>query len=141
MINIEKSLDLAVNDVMTREVMSVDIDDQIQEVQHLMASKHIRHAPVLKEGKLVGILSLTDLQRMNFANTYGEDETSADDAISSMFTAGSVMHEHPVTIQPNASLKEVAKMFVDHEFHALPVVEKDELVGIITTTDVLRTLI
>ena len=138
MTTLENKLDQSVNDIMTKEVLSVDVSERIMEVQHLLISKHIRHAPVMKDGVLVGILSLTDLQRMNFSNTYGDDESSADDAISNLFTAGMVMHKDPVTVSPNSSISEVAKIFVEREFHALPVVENDVLIGIITTTDILK---
>ena len=126
---------------MTKEVLSVDVSERILEVQHLLIAKHIRHAPVMKGKKLVGILSLTDLQRMSFSNTYGEEESSADDAISNLFTAGMVMHKDPITVSPASNIADVAKIFVEREFHALPVVENEELVGIITTTDILKMLV
>ena len=141
MITIENKLDQPVRDIMTKEVLSVDVSERILEVQHLLISKHIRHAPVMREKSLVGILSLTDLQRMSFSNTYGEEESSADDAISNLFTAGMVMHKDPITVSPDSNIAEVAKIFVEREFHALPVVENEELVGIITTTDILKMLV
>ena len=141
MITIENKLDQSVREIMTKEVLSVDVTERILEVQHLLLSKHIRHAPVMKDGELVGILSLTDLQRMSFSNTYGDDESSADDAISNLFTAGMVMHKDPVTVSPDSNITEIAKIFVEREFHALPVVENNVLVGIITTTDILKMLV
>jgi len=138
---IENRLDQSVREIMTKKVLSVDVSERIMDVQHLLITKHIRHAPVMQDGLLVGILSLTDLQRMNFTSTYGDEESAADDAISNLFTAGMVMHKDPITVSPDSNVAETAKIFVEKEFHALPVVENDHLIGIVTTTDILKMLV
>ena len=123
---------------MTKLVHTVDVSDKMADVRKIMANNHIRHAPVMKEGDLVGILSLTDVQRMTFSSTYGDIEEGADDAISDMFNAEMIMHKNPETLEFNSTVQDAANKFVERDFHALPVVKEQELVGIITTTDILK---
>ena len=92
----------------------------------------------MEKGKLVGIISLTDIQRMSFSGTYGEDELTVDDTISDLFTAGTIMHEHPETLNVVQSIREAARSFAEREFHAFPVMEGEKLAGIVTTTDILK---
>lgn len=142
MIKTEDKLDVSIEEIMTKQVHTVDVNDKMIDVRKMMAHNHIRHAPVLKDGKLVGILSLTDVQRMTFSNTFGDDEEGVDDAISDMFSAEMIMHKHPETLFNTNTVREAAQKFVDREFHALPIVNGNEdLVGIVTTTDVLRFIV
>ena len=141
MITTEEKLDFPIREIMTRQLHTVNVDMKMVDVRHKMAKWHVRHVPVLQKGKLVGIISLTDIQRMSFSNTYGDDEMSIDDTISDMFTAGMVMHEHPETVDMAASIREAAVKLSQREFHAFPVMDGDKLAGIITTTDLLKYLV
>lgn len=141
MIKTENILDLPVEEIMTKQVHTVNAADSMLEVRKKMSNHHIRHAPVMKDGKLIGIISLTDVQRMTFASTYGEEEAGADDVISDMFNAEVVMHKDPFTVDVSTSVKKASEIFVNRDFHALPVVQEGELAGIITTTDILKSLL
>ncbi|MDX1667562.1 MAG: CBS domain-containing protein [Saprospiraceae bacterium] len=95
--------------------------------------------PVVSGSKLVGMLSLTDLQRLSFTDSYGSDEEAeVDTLVYDMLSIEQVMISHPVTIRIDQSIETAAKIFLKGEFHALPVVEGDRLVGILTTTDLIR---
>ncbi|MCP4459553.1 MAG: CBS domain-containing protein [Cytophagales bacterium] len=126
-----------VSNIMTTEVKTVNLTNTLKEANELFAEKHIRHLPVVSGEKLVGILSLTDILRISFGNTF-EGQENADDAIFNMLTINQVMKHSPVTASPEDTLKSVAQILADHEFHALPVVENDILVGIVTTTDIIK---
>lgn len=141
MINTENKLDLSVEEIMTKQVHTVDASDKMADVRKKMSNHHIRHAPVMKNGKMIGILSMTDVQRMTFSATYGEDEAEIDDTISDMFTAELIMHKNPVTLDFHQSIKEAAEIFIENEFHALPVLRDEKLVGIVTTTDILNYIV
>ena len=141
MIKTEDKLDVVIEEVMTKQVHTVDVKDRMIDVRKMMAHNHIRHAPVMRDGKMVGILSLTDVQRMTFSNTFGDDETGVDDAISDMFNAEMIMHKDPECLEFNKTVREAAEKFVNREFHALPITKDGDLVGIVTTTDVLRFIV
>jgi CBS domain-containing protein len=126
---------------MTKDVVKVDPELSLSKAKSLFSKKKIRHAPVVKEGRLVGIVSLTDIQRMSFGETFGDDELDADIALSDMLSVGQIMRTNPVTVEPQASIKSIAKVLTNAEFHALPVVKDDQLLGIVTTTDVIKALL
>jgi CBS domain-containing membrane protein len=128
----------AISNLMTTEVYTVDIHDPISKAQYLMHRYKIRHLPVLKKEKLVGILSQTDLQRLAFADDFGEMEDQADVAIFRMLGIRHVMKATPETISVYQTIREAAEILSNREFHALPVVEGDRVVGMVTTTDLIR---
>ena len=103
-----------------------------------MKKNHIRHLPILNEGKMTGILSLTDLQRVSFANTLSETDENMGSMIYDMFTIEQIMTHHPVFVDVNDGIIKVLHILSENEFHALPVLDDDELVGIITSTDVIK---
>jgi CBS domain-containing membrane protein len=130
-----------VKDIMTSQVISISSDASLEEAESVFRSHKLRHLPVTDQGKLVGIMSLTDLQRMSFAGSIGPDESNADSAIFEMMNVGNIMQTKPVSIESKASVRDVAEILSQREFHALPVIEEDQLVGIVTTTDLIRFLL
>lgn len=129
---------MRVAEFMTRKLYTVEPGDSLEKAKHLMLKHKVRHLPVKKRQKLIGILSQTDVMRLSFGNTYAADQEEIDSAMFEAMDVGNVMRENPVIIQSGAQLTDAAEVFLHHEFHALPVIEDDELVGIITTTDVIR---
>lgn len=127
-----------VSAIMTNEVITVNVTQSLREVNLLFKKHNIRHLPVVSGEILIGILSQTDIYRISFGNTFGEDQAGADEAIFDMLSINQVMKNSPITASPDDSVKDVATQLADHEFHALPVVDQDKLVGIITTTDILK---
>jgi len=135
------SINSAVSEIMTRDVFTIEMEGPLSEAQKSMTDHHLRHLPVVKDRKLVGILSLTDIQRLSFSNTFGEGELDADDAIYGMLNIAQVMRRHPNTVQMTQSIREVAVILTEEEYHALPVMSGEDLVGIITTTDIIKHLL
>ncbi|MEQ9405572.1 MAG: CBS domain-containing protein [Cyclobacteriaceae bacterium] len=127
-----------VANVMTTDVLTVNVGNSLREANQLFTKNHIRHIPVVSGDKLIGILSQTDILRISFGNTFGSDQTGGDEAIFDMLSINQVMKHSPQTVSPEQTLKEAAEVFAQKEFHALPVVENDKLVGIITTTDIIK---
>ncbi len=91
--------------------------------------------------KILGMLSYTDLLRISFADAVDEEEIEVDVTVYNMFTIEQVMTRNLVTISPDSSIKEVAEILAVKEFHALPVVQDELLVGIVTTTDLIKYLL
>lgn len=125
---------------MTENVLTVNIDTSLDDVRDLINIHKIRHVPVIKDKKLIGMISRTDINRLAFSGMFeGEDE--ADEAIFKMLNLSQVMTHKPKVVKSSDSIKKVAEIFASSEFHSLPVVNKDDetkLVGIVTTTDVIR---
>jgi CBS domain-containing protein len=91
--------------------------------------------------KIVGMLSLTDLLRISFADGAYEDEEEIETVVYDMFTLPQVMAKNVKSVSPKTTIREVAELLSKEEFHALPVVEEGDLVGIVTTTDLIRYLL
>ncbi len=127
--------------ILTKDLKTVTPNTSLPEAQGLFSKAKIRHLPVMEGDKLVGILSLTDIQRLSFGETYGTDESKVDSTLYEMLSVGHVMKSNPRTASPDTTIKEAADIFMEEEFHALPVVKGEELVGIITTTDLIKLLV
>lgn len=127
-----------VESVMTKDVQTVNITNSLKEANELFNKYRIRHIPVVSGDKLIGILSQTDILRISFGNTFGDDQGGSDEAIFDMLSINQVMKHSPETLSPEDTIKDAAEVFAKREFHALPVVEGDKLVGIITTTDIIN---
>ncbi|MBT8270998.1 MAG: CBS domain-containing protein [Bacteroidia bacterium] len=126
-----------VSDIMTKDVITVNRSDELETAELLFKKKHIRHIPVVQNDKIIGMLSYTDLLRISFADAVDEDESTVDTIVYNMFTIEQVMAKNVVSVTSETSIKEVAEILAQREFHAIPVVDDDRLVGIVTTTDLI----
>jgi CBS domain-containing membrane protein len=127
-----------VSHIMTKHVVSLNLTHSLEDAEKLFKQHHIRHIPVVSGEELIGMLSLTDLLRISFVDNYSDDEGKVDTAVYSMLSIEQVMVSKPITVEADLSIKEVAEILSTREFHALPVVEGKKLVGIVTTTDLIK---
>jgi CBS domain-containing membrane protein len=129
-----------VSNIMSTQLIKLNLTDELTKAEKLFKKNKIRHIPVVNGNTIVGMLSYTDLLRISFADAVEEDEV-VDVMVYNMFTIEQVMTKKLTTITPETTIKEAAEILSTHEFHALPVVEDDLLVGILTTTDVIKYLL
>jgi len=121
---------LAVADLMTRDVVTIEEGDNLALGDDLLKLNHIRHLPVVREGRLVGLVSHRDLIRA-LARQAGNRITP--------IWAKDIMSRDVETVSPRTSVREVVEKLLDHKFGCLPVVDDDaRLVGIITDSDLVR---
>ena len=130
-----------VSKIMSTNLITINNSNSLQDAEKLFKQHKIRHIPVVSNKKIIGILSLTDLLRLSFVDTYGADDSNVDTAIYNMLGIEQVMVGDPVHVSPTKTIREVAEILSVNEFHALPVVEDGILVGIVTTTDLLNYLL
>lgn len=127
--------------IMTTNVVTVEVTDPLERAEQYFKKKHIRHIPVLEKGRIAGMLSYNDLLRISFADSYSLADDFTSDSVYDMFSIEQVMVRNLTCVEPNMTVRQVSKIFAEKEFHALPVLENDQLVGIITTTDVINFLL
>ena len=130
-----------VSTIMTQNVIKLTLEDDLTKAEFLFKKHHIRHIPIVKKDKIKGMLSYTDLLRISFVDAVDEDDTEVDTTVYNMFTIEQVMARNLVTVTSKTTIKEVAEILSTKEFHALPVVDDGVLVGIVTTTDLIKYLL
>ena len=123
---------MLIEEIMNTKVHTLTVDQTVLAVSELFEANRIRHAPVLDQGKVVGIVSDRDLK----------------DALPSRFTltpkgdafkkkVSDIMTKNPVIAHPMDFVEEVALTFYEQQIGCLPIVSGGELVGFITETDLL----
>jgi CBS domain-containing protein len=131
-----------INLVMTTEVIFVRPDDSMDKVADIFRMNNIHHIPVIERGgKVVGILSHLDYHKILHGFTLFRTEKSQDynDAILRSLLVKEVMTKQVAKLHPEDTIMMAAGYFRENLFHAIPVVdEKDQLVGIISTYDLLN---
>ncbi|MBT2582542.1 acetoin utilization AcuB family protein [Planococcus sp. ISL-109] len=127
---------MLVEEIMKKEIFTLRSDQTVQDVMNLFEEKRIRHAPIVDDGKVVGIVTDRDLK----------------DATPSMFTVtpkgepykkkvADIMTKNPITVHPLDFVEEIALVFYEQKIGCLPVVSNNQLVGFLTETDLLYTYI
>ncbi|KPM31269.1 Hypothetical protein I595_2534 [Croceitalea dokdonensis DOKDO 023] len=130
-----------VSQIMTKNVVTLSTKDDLVTAEELFKKNRIRHIPVTAGDQILGMLSYTDLMRISFADAIDEHEQDVDTMVYNMFTIEQVMVKDVICVAPQATIQEVAAFLAQKEFHALPVVDGETLVGIVTTTDLINYLL
>jgi len=130
-----------VSAIMSKNVITLSSTDDLILAEKIFKKEKIRHIPVVSGSVIKGMLSYTDLLRISFADAIDEDEINVDTVVYNMFSIDQVMAKTLVTVNSSSTIKEVAEILAKKEFHALPVVDSNELVGIVTTTDLINYLL
>ena len=132
----------SVRHIMATEPLVLHLNDGLSEAEKLFKTHHVRHLPVVSGDKIVGILSMTDLARISFVDSYDPNDFSVDTSVYSLFSLEQIMVRNPKCTSEKATIKEVAEIFLEASFHALPVVDAaNKLIGIVTTTDLIKYLV
>jgi len=129
-----------VSEIMTKDVIALTRFDDLNRAEMLFKRHNIRHIPVVTEESIIGMLSYSDLLRISFADATN-DERNIDSVVYNMFTIEQVMTKNLINVTSKTTIKEVAEILAENEFHALPVVDDSILVGIVTTTDLIKYLL
>jgi len=115
---------------MVKDVITVTESTPLKDVTKMFIEKRITGAPVVNaEGKLVGVISETDIIRKT--NNIGAWSPS---------TTGQVMTKPAVTVAPNETLQRVCEMMYNRRIHRVVVAEGAQIKGILTTMDILRAI-
>ena len=129
---------IPVSSIMTKTIIGLTRSDDLKRAEMLFNRHRIKHIPVVAGECIIGMLSYTDLMRISIPEVAGNDNIGLDSVVLNSFTIEQVMVKNVVTVAPETSIKDVALILANREFHALPVVDKGDLVGIVTTTDLLN---
>lgn len=140
---------MLVKDIMTRKVVAIDPDMPINDAYALMEQRNIRHFPVVEvsnagavsssnheeTSSLVGIISDRDVRSV------GSEFPKAKRGVTLKDPVARIMTSPVITAHPLDPVEEAAKVLREHKIGAMPVLEDDELVGIVTGIDFLEALV
>ena len=131
---------MLVGERMSRPVITVSPDAPINDVLAMFKEEHIRRAPVIKNGKLVGIITQTDLLNASPSPVTTLSVWEMHYLISKV-TVARVMTKRARVVDVNTPIEEAARIMADYKIGGLPVVNLDRVVGMITETDLFKVFI
>jgi len=127
-----------VSELMESEIVTLAAGDRLDLADDVMRLGRVRHIPVLEDGRVVGIVTHRDLLAASLSKALSFDPQHRRTFMRSV-DVGEVMTREPVTVGPEASLREAARLMIGRRIGCLPVVRPDgTLVGLLTETDLLR---
>lgn len=126
-----------VHAIMQRKIVTISAGESLSTVEDIMRLGRVRHMPVVSGGKLVGVVSERDLLRSSLSSL-SSHRNDVRKAFLFGVEIGRVMSQPPIVIDPHATIKQAACTMAEAKIGCLPVVDGEELVGIVTETDVLR---
>lgn len=129
-----------ISHIMAANVESIQDGQPLSDVRRLMSEKGIHHVPIVSGKKLAGLVSFTDMMKLNLVVS-GATEHTIDTILDQQFSIASVMSTELTTLGHKDTVRQAAEKLSEGGFHSLPVVdEKTDLVGIVTSTDLIRYL-
>lgn len=112
---------------MMKDLITLRPEDTLTQVSEVFKTKKIHHIPVVEDGKLVGLVTTYDMWRKNVRH---EDYDKIQ--------IKEIMSKRLIKLEPDSKIGTAAELFLDNRFHALPVVDGEKLIGLVTTFDILR---
>ncbi len=132
------SAKMEVCDLMTTEVVTLTEDENLAHAQRCMAQGRIRHLPVVRDQKLVGLVTHRDLLAASFS-VFAEVEANEQRRIFSTVRVVEIMHRDVVSVPPDLGVSQAARILLENKYGCLPVVDSENrLLGIVTEADFLR---
>lgn len=113
--------------IMTKKVITAGPDDKLSVARDVFMKNRVHHLPIVRGTQLVGILTTYDMFKL-IDSGHDYDHVNIKD----------VMTKHVATLEPNDKIGSAAELFLENLFHAVPIVENGELVGIVTSFDVIK---
>jgi len=132
---------MLVKNWMSKEVITVDAEDSMQNAIFILQEQKIKILPVMKQGNLEGIITDRDLKKASPSDATTLDMHELMYLISKV-RVGDIMKKEVITIQPDLTIEEAAAILLENRISGLPVVDKqNQLVGVITQSDIFRVII
>ncbi len=131
---------VAISEIMNPTIVAIGVGDRLLTVEDIMMLGNVRHMPVVKAGRLVGVVSERDLLWASPSHL-ADPESSDRRTFLNGVEVSRVMSSPAIVIDAKASLRDAARMMVEHKISCLPVVgEKGRLLGMLSEVDLLEVL-
>jgi CBS domain-containing membrane protein len=129
---------MKVAELMSTDLVTLTEDETLAHAQRCMARGRIRHLPVVRDGRLVGLVTHRDLLAASFS-IFAEVERNEQRRIFDTVRVVEAMHRDVVTVSPDLRVAQAARILLENKYGCLPVIDADNLLlGIVTEADFLR---
>jgi CBS domain-containing protein len=128
-----------VQDFMTENPYVVSPETSLVDAYSLMFEKEVRRLPVVQGQRLVGIITLSDMQRI-VPLILGELDTATKLEMTAT-EVREVMTADPITVAPDDTIQDAADLMLENQISGLPVVENSRVVGILTESDIFKLVV
>ncbi len=129
-----------VQDFMTPNPVVITPKTSLIDAYTVMCDNEIRRLPVVEQGELVGIITMSDILRS--VPNLSEDETdTATRLLLVTLTVVDLMTSEPVTILPDDTIQDAAELMLENQVSGIPVLQGDQVVGIITESDIFKLVV
>ena len=134
---------MRVDEVMSRDVMTIEMSESCHEAAGRMFRARVRHLPVVdRRGKLAGIVTDRDLRhRLLAPAVFREGASVSVEEVLKSVAVSEIMSKSVVTVPPDEDLAAAAHVMLEDKVGSLPVVTDGRVVGILTETDLLRQIV
>lgn len=131
-----------VSTIMTSNLITVEPGDSLKVVADIFNTKNIHHIPVVRYKQIIGLVSKTDYDQFShgFSGAKGMGEELIKNTRLETWKVKDIMTEKLAKIDSKEPIRTVLGLFKMNRFHAIPVVDGEELVGIVTTFDIIDAL-
>jgi len=119
------------------EVVTLKVEEELSLASDIMTLARIRHLPIVKGDRLVGIISQRDLFKASLASVVGHDYQESRDHLKTV-TLKDVMIKDVITIEPDSEIRTAGRIMLEKKIGCLPVIQNNTIVGMVTETDILQ---
>ncbi len=126
---------------MTTNLVTIHEGEPVSKLRKIFDEGSIHHIPVVSGEKLVGIISSSDLLRVSFGELGNQDGRELDAMLDHTYKIIDIMNKNPVTVPAWSTVRDAARILAQGNFHSVPVVDEEKLVGIVTSTDLINYLL
>ena len=134
------SLSAALSTVMTIKLLTVSPKDKLSFVKEIFDNNRIHHIPVVRYTNLIGMISKSDFQYFLRGVQRSEYDQILENSRLNVYLAEDIMTNELSVLSSNARIREALDIFLENMFHAIPIVDDDALVGILTTHDIIKAI-
>ena len=126
-----------VREIMMGSPVTLKPDETLDLANDVISLGRIRHIPIVEDGRLMGLLSERDMMGATTTTIFGLKRKSKSALLKSVLIKD-VMKKKVVTVKPDTPIKDAAHLMKEKKIGCVPVVDEGSLVGLVTTTDILR---
>jgi CBS domain-containing protein len=127
-----------VGEVMTKELVTLKVDDTLRLAGDMLNLAHIRHFPVIESNRVAGVINQSDLLHASMASLIRHPQDSPRTALATVVVKD--VMKPATTISPEVSVRRAAEIMVEHGVECLLVMGDEKLLGLVSRTDLLREL-